>query len=84
MRLGSWCWVALVSGCGALMLLAACGRDAPEPTERPAAEEHAVLGGNFTAVSAGGGYSCGLRTDNTIECWGLRPMSGDVRWIETQ
>ena len=24
----------------------------------------------YSAVSAGGGHSCGLRTDGTIECWG--------------
>ncbi len=23
----------------------------------------------FTSVSAGGQYSCGLRTDNTVACW---------------
>ena len=23
----------------------------------------------FTSVSAGGQYSCGLRTDNTVTCW---------------
>ncbi|MYI57770.1 MAG: hypothetical protein F4098_03760, partial [Acidimicrobiaceae bacterium] len=26
--------------------------------------------GAFKAVSAGGTHSCGLRTDNTITCWG--------------
>ena len=26
--------------------------------------------GNFTAVTAGGDHSCGLRTNNTITCWG--------------
>ena len=26
--------------------------------------------GQFTAVSAGGSHSCGLRTDGTITCWG--------------
>ena len=26
--------------------------------------------GTFTAVAASEGHSCGLRTDNTIECWG--------------
>ena len=25
---------------------------------------------SFKAVSAGGSHSCGLRTDNTITCWG--------------
>ena len=28
----------------------------------------------FSAVTAGGLHSCGLRTDNTIACWGGRPM----------
>ena len=26
--------------------------------------------GGFTAVAAGGGHSCGLRTDGTVVCWG--------------
>ena len=27
--------------------------------------------GRFTSVSAGGSHTCGVRTDGTIDCWGL-------------
>ena len=36
--------------------------------------------GRFTAVAAGGGHSCGLRADGTVECWGgddPAPGAGD-------
>ena len=30
--------------------------------------------GEFTAVSPGYWYTCGLRTDGTITCWGLKEV----------
>ena len=30
-----------------------------------------VPDGTYLAVSAGGGHSCGLRSDNSVVCWGL-------------
>ena len=32
--------------------------------------ELAPIAGEFLSVSAGGVHSCGVRTDNTIDCWG--------------
>ncbi|MCY4434616.1 MAG: hypothetical protein OXE45_13225 [bacterium] len=34
----------------------------PQPTTQPEVQP--------TAISAGGGHSCAIRADNTIECWG--------------
>ena len=34
-------------------------------------------GGSFSSVSAGTWHSCGLRTDNTVECWGTGPLWPD-------
>ena len=34
----------------------------PDPPDPP--------GNTFTAITAGSGHSCGLRADDTIECWG--------------
>ena len=28
-------------------------------------------GGEFRAVSAGSGHTCGVRTDGSAECWGI-------------
>ena len=37
-------------------------------------------------MSAGGAYSCGLRADNTVACWGAKPFVPEpdgVRWTST-
>ena len=34
--------------------------------------------GTFKTVSAGGGHSCGLRTDDTITCWGDKTTNGET------
>ena len=45
-------------------------RPRPRPTLPPVEGFHDGLRGQFNAVTAGGGRSCGLRTDGTITCWG--------------
>ena len=45
----------------AVAILAGCGGE-------PADSEP------FAAVSAGAGYTCGVRTDGSIVCWGIRAM----------
>ncbi|WP_419944571.1 hypothetical protein [Candidatus Poriferisodalis sp.] len=42
----------------------------PDPTFRP------TPSGAFVEVSVGGVHACGLRADNTIECWGLNAYAG--------
>jgi alpha-tubulin suppressor-like RCC1 family protein len=59
----------------ALLLLAACGDAADEPTAPggPAAAPAlaaAALASAFTQVSAGGDFNCGLTSDGRAYCWG--------------
>ena len=32
--------------------------------------------GEFTRVSAGDYYTCGIRADETVSCWGINPVAG--------
>ena len=51
---------------------------APQPTTQSAGQSTAQhtaqptsqSTGRYSAVTAGGGHSCGLRTNGTITCWG--------------
>ena len=53
------------AGCGRTTPLACWGRDAY------GVGKAMPPGGTFTAVSTGGDHTCGLRTDDTLACWGL-------------
>lgn len=44
-------------------------KDEIDSSDMPA-EETGGLDEDFTSVSVGGSFSCGLRTDGTIDCWG--------------
>ena len=38
--------------------------------------------GGFTAITAGGGHSCGLRTDGTARCWNWTTnLPEGVSWV---
>ena len=54
----------------------------PKPCDPPPIRQH----DGFKAVSAGGAHNCGIRTDDTITCWGHNG-SGQAdaidRWLQS-
>ena len=70
----------------AVMLIAsACaGGDVDDETDAPSgvpAEQALPETANYKTVTAGGGHSCAITTDDTITCWGPLPPPVGVRWI---
>ena len=56
---------------------ARCAPTAPSPAGATTARgRRPRRSGQFSAVTAGGAYSCGLRTDGTITCWGYTTAGG--------
>ena len=66
-----------------------CTPEHPNPSVDPGSERASTISGElhvgeFTAVSAGGWHSCGLRAGGTVACWGVpghvEPPDG-VAWV---
>ena len=45
---------------------------APQTTAQSASQSASQSTGRYSAVTAGWGHTCGLRTNGTITCWGSR------------
>jgi alpha-tubulin suppressor-like RCC1 family protein len=72
----AWCWGSDVTG--ALGTGPGTGVSAPVTTRNVSGEE-------WTAISAGSGFTCGLRDDGSAWCWGYGGMGnlGDGRTADT-
>ena len=71
----------LEAGCVGLsclfaIVLMACGGGTP-PTESRASGSTDTAAYAFASVSAGGGHTCGVRRDGSVECWGF-DLSGQA------
>ena len=71
------------SAAGGARIRAGCAPTAPSPagagtTTDRAGPDPAPASGQFSAVTAGGFHSCGLRTNGTITCWGRNNDSGQA------